>query len=152
MPQPVGRRAAIAFCVARNNKPGLLKIRHEEPEMADPGEKAEVRFGGGNGDTIDRAVVIRGAAFDLAATWAEFAYVTQAYGQKDKDWKLISHTHGKQGDREIDTIEIELPGGERRNFFFDVTESFGKWPSAGESYPKVKDGGDSEDTLFGNTI
>jgi hypothetical protein len=84
-----------------------------------------ISFEGGDGDTIETAVVVRGAGSDLAGTYGEFAWLVNKYGEKDKDWKLISHSHGQHEDRDIDTFEIELKSGTRLCVYFDCTESFG---------------------------
>jgi hypothetical protein len=95
-----------------------------------PGAHAEAPdnffFEGGNGDTVETAVIVRGAQFDLLETYAEFAWLTQMYGQKDSDWTLISHSHGVQRQREIDTFVLKLRDGTSRTVYFDCTESFGK--------------------------
>jgi len=49
------------------------------------------------------------------------------FGPKDKGWKLISHSHGVFGGRDIDTFTIQLADGTQRSVFFDSTESFGKF-------------------------
>jgi len=89
-------------------------------------EKGKITFEGGNGDSIDNAVVVKGAQFDLAGTTAEFAWVTKMYGRKDRDWYLLSHSHGRYGDREIDTIVIDIKNSAQQTIFFDISESFGK--------------------------
>ena len=85
-----------------------------------------ISFEGGDGDTIATAVVVRGAGSDLAGTYSEFAWLVKKYGEKDKDWKLVSHSHGQHEDRDIDTFEIEFKSGVRRCVYFDCTESFGR--------------------------
>lgn len=91
-------------------------------------QQTGITVGEGSGENPDSPLVIRGANFDLAGTYAEFAYLTKLYGQKDEQWKLISHNHGRYGDPDIDTIEIELPDGTYKSVSFDITESFGKYP------------------------
>jgi hypothetical protein len=88
-------------------------------------------FEGGNGDTREAAVVIRGARFDLEGTYAEFSWLAQKYGQKDSDWKLLLHSHGTHEGRDIDTFELQLADGTPVTVFFDCTESFGKWSPSG---------------------
>src|SRR5215475_13849920 len=86
--------------------------------------EVRISYEGGNGDSVEAAIVVRGARFDLEGTYAEFAWLTQKYGQKDKDWKLLTHSHGKHGTRDIDTFEIQLADGTPVTVFFDCTESF----------------------------
>jgi hypothetical protein len=85
-------------------------------------------FDGGTGETVETAIVVRGARFDLEGTSAEFHWLTQTYGKKDIDWKLSSHSHGNYGGRDIDTFELRLADGTPLTVFFDCTESYGKLP------------------------
>ena len=85
-----------------------------------------ISFEDGDGDSIATAVVVRGAGSDLAGTYSEFAWLVKKYAEKDKDWKLVSHSHGQHEDRDIDTFEIEFKSGVRRCVYFDCTESFGR--------------------------
>jgi hypothetical protein len=103
----------------------LKRSRRESPSGVES-NSGSILFEGGNGDTVETAIVVRGASFDLVGTYAEFGWLTQTYGQKDSDWKLMSHSHGKYGDREIDTFELQLANGTPLTVFFDCTESFGK--------------------------
>ena len=91
-------------------------------------EQSAITVGEGSGESPDSPLVVRGAKFDLAGIYAELAYLTEVYGQKDERWKLISHSHGRHRDRDIDTIEIELSDGRCKSVFFDITESFRKDP------------------------
>src|SRR5271166_1017019 len=106
------------------NPLGWLKRRLGRPsnETADLGDN--IVFEGGNGDTVENAVIVRGARLDLAGTYAEFAWLAQVYGKKDLDWTLISHSHSVQGGRDIDTFVLRLRDGTSRTVYFDCTESF----------------------------
>lgn len=71
---------------------------------------------------------MRGARFDLEGTYAEFAWLFQKYGQMDRDWRPVSHSHGEREGRAIDTFQITFSDGTSVTVFFDCTESFGNWP------------------------
>ncbi len=87
----------------------------------------EIRFEGGSGDTMERAIVVRGARTNLEGTYAEYAWLVNRFGAKDKGWKLISRSHTVVGGCDIDTYQIQLADGTLRSVFFDSTESFGKF-------------------------
>ena len=93
------------------------------------GNKGEIWYEGGNGESIDEAILVRGAGHDFVGTWAEFAFLNDRFGQMGRDWRLKLHAHGTYGDREIDTVRLEMPNGEQLTLYFDITESFGKWPA-----------------------
>lgn len=86
----------------------------------------EIRFEGGNGNTMATAVVIRGAQSELEGTYAAYAWLVNKYGKKDEGWKLVSHSHEVFAGREIDTFKIQLPNAGERVVFFDTSETFGK--------------------------
>lgn len=90
-------------------------------------EESRIRFEGGKGETIENAIIIRGAKYDMEATALEFAYLEYEWGVKDRDWKLVRHAHGEFDGRHIDTFDIMLKDGKRRAVHFDCTESFDKW-------------------------
>lgn len=85
-----------------------------------------IYFEGGNGESVEMAIVVRGARHDLVGTYAEFAWLTQMNGQKDRDWRLLSQSHGNYEGRDIDTFIIQKSDGIQHSVFFDCTESFGK--------------------------
>ena len=85
---------------------------------------SSVTYGGGSGDTIQDAIVIRGARNEAAGVQAEYGYIRQELGTgcKGQSQSLL-----KEGDRYFDAITVELSDGTERVFYFDVTEFFGKW-------------------------
>ena len=122
-----------------------MKLFHRLFHRRRANKPTGVTVGGGSGESPESPLVIRGANFDLAGTYAEFAYLTEVYGQKDEQWKLISHSHGRYGDREIDTIEIEFPDGKRQSVFFDISESLGKLPDMEVTKPSYASPRDSSE-------
>ena len=83
----------------------------------------EITYAGGDGATQDAAIRIQGAPNDALATRAEYAWLAKHFpGFKRKTQALVQAPHG----RFFDMIEIELATGERRNFYFDISDTFGK--------------------------
>jgi hypothetical protein len=85
-----------------------------------------ITFGGGPGDTIERAVVIRGAPDSNLGVEAEYRYLAQKYGRPRTDWQLIGQGLVEAGDCFYDEMHIRLADGTERTVFFDITEFFGK--------------------------
>ena len=83
-----------------------------------------VWYEGGDGSTIDDAIIVRGAGSDLEGVAATFGWMHEHLGAKDDSWQLISHSSGGRGARQIDTFNIVLRGGTAKLVYFDVTESF----------------------------
>jgi hypothetical protein len=105
----------------------LLRVNRSPDSVKPDGlDDGDLWYEGGDGNTIETAIVIRGVHEDLLGTAAEFHWLTWTFGRKDLDWQLISHSHGTFDDREIDTLELRLPTGTVRIVYFDITESFGR--------------------------
>ena len=117
-----------------------LRSRFQRSASHIENTSGKIFFEGGNGDAPEAAIVVRGARYDLEGTYAEFGWLTHMYGQKDHDWKLISHSHGVHVGRDIDTFVLRLADGRALTVFFDCTESFGKspHPSTESPEPRVK--------------
>jgi hypothetical protein len=79
------------------------------------------------GETIEKAIVIRGAANHVAGVQAEYQWLEGAFGRRGRDWKLQKQSLLESGGRRYDQMDIELADGTRRTVFFDITEFFGKW-------------------------
>ena len=92
-----------------------------------PPEPHDIRFEGGSGNTIETAIVVRGSRTALEGTYAEYAWLVNRFGAKDKGWKLISRSHTVVGGCDIDTYRIQLADGTQCTVYFDSTESFGKF-------------------------
>ena len=78
-------------------------------------------YSGGDGTTAQEAVVIN-ANTDLAATRAEYAWLREHVpGSTLSHQSLI-----REQNRVYDLMEVNLPDGTKRSYFFDITETFGK--------------------------
>ena len=80
-----------------------------------------VYFEGGDGTSMDDAVVIRGTENQPDAVSAEYAYIERVYGPGCmRDRQSI----GQQDGHWYDILEIILPNGSRTTVHFDITEQF----------------------------
>jgi hypothetical protein len=95
-------------------------------ERTNPFAMPHVWYEGGDGSTLDGAIVVRGAGSDLEGTAATFGWMHENLGAKDEGWRLVTHATGSDGDRKIDTFNVVLRDGGPRRIYFDVSESFGK--------------------------
>ena len=96
----------------------------------------------GSGDSVKDPIVISDVKTDFEAVKAEYAYLARRFGRKGVDWKLILQTlHSSEG-KQIDSIEVELPGGKRLTLYFDITKYFGVFGQrdAASQSPKEKKG------------
>ncbi len=86
-------------------------------------EKApQIVFQGGDGESIDDAVVIVGVSKQDEGMDAEYSFISKKNGLKGKDWRIVGQTIVKENKKLYDMIEFELiSSSERRIFYFDVS-------------------------------
>ena len=89
-------------------------------------KRRRITFEGGPGDTMERAIMIRGAPDTALGVEAEYRYLAQRYGQPGRDWQFVGQGLLDSGDRVYDEIHIKLADGTPITIFFDITEFFGK--------------------------
>lgn len=83
---------------------------------------SKVQFVGGTGESTYDAVIINGIDKQSEGLDAEYHYISQKHGIKNKDWSVIGQTIVKEKDKIFDVIEIRLGGGDgQRIYYFDVT-------------------------------
>jgi hypothetical protein len=100
-----------------------------------------ITFEGGPGDTIERAVIIRGApnnalgveaeyrylAWKFLGVEAEYRYLAWKFGRPGIDWELVGQGLVESaGHCKYDKMHIKLADGTQRTIYFDITEFFGK--------------------------
>ncbi|NUN08315.1 MAG: hypothetical protein HUU54_03985 [Ignavibacteriaceae bacterium] len=89
-------------------------------------DKSLVLIGGGNGASVDDAVIIK-ASSTLYGAPAENDILAQEFGRKDIDWKVTGRRQLKVNSRQIEQVEIVLSNGTRYDYYFDITSFFGKY-------------------------
>jgi hypothetical protein len=108
--------AALADALAEagggaTNAPGSRRIA-----------EASVTYEGGDGSTIEGAIVIKGINSDVQGTMAELAFVR---GHID-DCRLVQQGLIGRAGHHYDAIKCRTSDGVVHTFFFDITEYFGK--------------------------
>jgi hypothetical protein len=80
-----------------------------------------VYYEGGDGSSMDEAIVIRGTRSEPEAVAAEYDFISRAYGPGCmRDRQSLGHDDG----RWFDILEVILPGGSRLTVYFDISEQF----------------------------
>ena len=78
------------------------------------------------GTTLDDAIVVR-ADSDMAGTHSEYFYLALHPCGGSGRWKLDEQSLLHKDGKSYDQLDVECTaGGEKRTFFFDITDSFGK--------------------------
>jgi hypothetical protein len=82
---------------------------------------AGARYSGGDGTTLERAVIIAGAN-EMTGIDAEYAWLQQHVpGGKVTRQELIT-----RGRRAYDKLDVTLPEGGGKSFYFDISGGYGK--------------------------
>lgn len=87
----------------------------------------EITFEGGPGDTVERAIVIRGAGDGRLGVEAEYQYLARELGRRGVDWQLERQSLLMEDDRHYDEMRILLSDGTRKVIYFDISDFFGKF-------------------------
>lgn len=87
--------------------------------------KSSIHFEGGDGATKEHAIKIMGASGENDGVAAEYQYLNALYG--DGKWHPGSQSLITVDGKNVDQLEITNPKGKSEQFFFDISEFFGKF-------------------------
>jgi hypothetical protein len=88
----------------------------------------KVTYEGGDGKTVDNAIVIKNAENERNGIASEYAFIAKIYGEKFKDWKPVGQSTINKDNKKIDLINIQLiKKNETVSYYFDITEFYGKF-------------------------
>jgi hypothetical protein len=80
------------------------------------------QFSRGTGESYDSAVVITGGRDYTEAVACEDIFISNSWGAKDKDWRLVEKTTVTENKRTYDMVQVEIPKvGEKHFYYFDIT-------------------------------
>jgi hypothetical protein len=96
--------------VRKAKVPGAVKIGH-------------LAFEGGDGSSIEQAVVIRNAKNETEGVDAESKWIKKVH----PGWRKGNQALLNVKDRSYDQIEYATPDGKARTIYFDITDFFGKF-------------------------
>ena len=99
---------------------------HQHPSPANlkatPPKIGNLIFEGGDGSSIEQAVIIRNAKDESEGVDAESQWISKVHPGWSKGDQALLSKKGKSYDR----IEYTTPKGKTQTVFFDITEFFGK--------------------------
>ncbi|TLY50796.1 MAG: adenosylhomocysteinase [Gammaproteobacteria bacterium] len=81
---------------------------------------SRITFAGGDGSTIEKAVVIVGAN-EMTGVSAEYDWIERHYPGYTRKNQAVASENGKM----FDLLEIEV-SGKKKTLYFDITGFFGK--------------------------
>jgi hypothetical protein len=89
---------------------------------APPAPSAGIHFAGGDGSSVDKAVVILGAT-ESTGIRAEYLWLDAHY----PEWKGHDQSLLNQDKRVYDVMNFTMPDGSKHTVYFDITDYFGKY-------------------------
>ena len=99
----------------------------EDPKPTNAGQSQEL-YGGGDGSSLERAVIVNTADPEFGVD-AEYQFVSLQCGSENQDWKFQSQNLQTHEGIPYDILTIELADGGTRDFYFNISNFFGKGPS-----------------------
>lgn len=85
-----------------------------------------VEYSGGKGTSVADAIVILGAGTTMVGIAAENQYIAQALRAEGREGKKVGQALLQHEGRPYDLITVALDDGGTREFYFDITDFFGK--------------------------
>lgn len=87
----------------------------------------EVLFGGGDGSSLVRAVIITNAKTSYQGIQAETVYLEKTHGIRNLDWRMVSQDLLEAKNKTYDVLTIEKVASKKEvKVYFDITSFYGK--------------------------
>jgi hypothetical protein len=74
----------------------------------------------------EEAVIILGAKNEMEGVDAEYNWLEEKFGKQNINWELIDQELIDEGNRQYDVLRIKFRGDKTEEFWFDITEFYGK--------------------------
>lgn len=85
-----------------------------------------VTYKNGNGSTKHNAVIILGAKDEAEGIDAEYNWLEVRNGEQYIDWGLKDQRLFDEGNKQYDILRIKFRDGKIKEFWFDITDFYGK--------------------------
>ncbi len=96
---------------------------HQMPSRYRSSQGSDIYYSGGNGESKESAILIRGAIRQSEGVEAEYYYLSKAFGEKGKTWQVQGQTIFREEKRVYDVLEIRLlPFQKKLIFYFDISK------------------------------
>lgn len=123
---------------------GMQLVKEELNAIFNPSQEYKrpkepiIVFEENKGDSVENAVIIHTPPYDefilsppylttnVLGVHSEYWYLCYKYGYAEKDWSSNMQVLQEIEGRYYDILTISTAGGERRRFYFDTTEFYGK--------------------------
>ena len=87
----------------------------------------DIEFLGGNGDSIENAIIIKNAGNSENGIASEYAYIEKHYGKRTIDWEKTKQSLDEKDGKFYDILQIKIISDNQTEIiYFDITDFFGK--------------------------
>jgi hypothetical protein len=85
-----------------------------------------ITYGGGNGSTQQDTIIVLGAKDETEGVDSEYNWLEEKFGKQNISWELNDQELSDESDKQYDILRIKFPSGEIKEFWFDITDFYGK--------------------------
>ncbi len=110
------------LCFAET-RPANPPVKEAEAPEKTPRAGAGIRYEGGDGSSVEKAVIIKGAKDSQAGIGAEYSYLKKTF----PGYKLRQQSLQGKGGKKYDVLAITTKEGKDLDVFFDISDFFGKF-------------------------
>ncbi|PHR73621.1 MAG: hypothetical protein COA67_02525 [Lutibacter sp.] len=88
----------------------------------------KIKYSGGDGLSLENAIVILNAKSSRDGIPAEYAYIESVLGRKFTDWTPLGQALINEKGKSYDVITVkETSSNDEIKYYFDITDFFGKF-------------------------
>jgi len=88
----------------------------------------KIKFSGGDGSSMEKAIVILNAKNSRDGIVAEYQYIEKKLGEKFIYWKPLGQALLHKNGKNYDVINVQITAnGKELAYYFDITDFFGKF-------------------------
>ncbi|MEI8348885.1 MAG: hypothetical protein WCI77_01925 [Candidatus Omnitrophota bacterium] len=83
-------------------------------------------YEGGNGASINDAVIIRGACNHIEGVAEEYRYISNIYGKINVEWGLKAQSLIIDKENQYDVMEIVIKDNSTKKIYFNISDFFSR--------------------------
>lgn len=120
-------------------KKGTKTVRRCVITCTVDGSGKRILFSPRTGETLKDAIEIINAADTNEGVTAEYSYLRLKFQSLSKEFNVVRQELFPRSGRHYDILTVEFAGGKQENYYFDITEFFGKFTGGLAKYSTKKE-------------
>lgn len=114
--------APLPSTAAPDKKAPAAKAETKKNSQSKTKKKSKIKYEGGDGSSMEKAIIIKGAVSSTDGVAAEYDYIKKKYKNYDTKMQGLQKKDGKR----YDVITFATKDG-NVTLYFDITDFFGKF-------------------------